>query len=494
MVRKIQENLRVIESSKTIFLLLVVLIAGAALPGAVFACDVTSVSFYLGRTQAIAESHNTSTVYIASGDSFWFHVHWGADTPDDQGFDLVIYDYSTSETLTTRSITSPTQRTYTGSTSLQTYSFVPHTIKAKVRRKPSGDWFRSSGRTLTVVEVDKLQYNDPDTGYTDISGTLYVHTGTTVTFKAIPNPSGASWPSGKPVWGGEASGTGSTKAVTFDTLSSSTSDYKTVWAECGNTVTANVIVYWFQGIPVPDIIFDGRTYDEYGVEETVFLAHTTYPGGITGLPLEWKVHNGVGSVSVSTYDAEAIPGDVDLKLEITSGPSKGRYVLYGKTVVAPANRFIRHRTETGIWHRKGQHSVVFRGESFLDPKNVSFTNIQRREGASTPAVGTGLFAPANGYIHTAGSWFTPSNPNITTGCYVTYDTTGFNFGLGGVLGENGTFSGYFIDYEYKGDDGVVRNMGNIESAKTVEAAGDSKAKKGSVGWVTAHLNDNDSNY
>ncbi|MCH7559172.1 MAG: hypothetical protein IIB56_17205, partial [Planctomycetes bacterium] len=116
MVRKIQENLRVIESSKTIFLLLVVLIAGAALPGAVFACDVTSVSFYLGRTQAIAESHNTSTVYIASGDSFWFHVHWGADTPDDQGFDLVIYDYSTSETLTTRSITSPTQRTYTGST------------------------------------------------------------------------------------------------------------------------------------------------------------------------------------------------------------------------------------------------------------------------------------------------------------------------------------------------------------------------------------------
>jgi len=154
MVRKSQENLRVIESSKTIFLLLAVLIAGAALPGAVFACDVTSVTLYLGRTHFIAISHNTSTVYRSSGDSFWFHVHWSADTPDDQGFDLVIYDYTTSETLTTRSITSPTQRTYTGSTTLQTYSFVPHTIKAKMRRKPSGDWFWSSGRTLTVFKVD----------------------------------------------------------------------------------------------------------------------------------------------------------------------------------------------------------------------------------------------------------------------------------------------------------------------------------------------------
>jgi hypothetical protein len=46
-----------------------------------------------------------------------------------------------------------------------------------------------------------------------------------------------------------------------------------------------------------------------------------------------------------------------------------------------------------------------------------------------------------------------------------------------------------IDYEYKGDDGVVRKMGEIESTKKVEAGGNSKAKKGSVGWVSKHLND-----
>ncbi len=177
-----------------------------------------------------------------------------------------------------------------------------------------------------------------------------------------------------------------------------------------------------------------------------------------------------------------------------SGPSKGHGKDYGKMVVAPTNRFIRHRTLTGVYHRQGHHSVQFKGESFLDPKDVAFTNIQRREGASTAAAGTGVFASLNGYIHPVGSWFTPSDPNIATGCYVVADTTGFDLGAGGILGESGTFSGYYIDYEYKGDDAVIRNMGNIESAKTVDTGGDSKAKKGSVGWVSAHLNDPDSNF
>ena len=70
----------------------------------------------------------------------------------------------------------------------------------------------STTKTVIVVQVDKIQYSDPINGYTDVSGTLYVHAGTAVTFKAIPFPSDASWPSGKPVWGGTAgaSGSGST--------------------------------------------------------------------------------------------------------------------------------------------------------------------------------------------------------------------------------------------------------------------------------------------
>ncbi len=117
------------------------------------------------------------------------------------------------------------------------------------------DSSQSDQVTVTVVKVDKLQYNDPTSGWTDVTGTLYVHKGGSIEFKAIKSPADASWPSGKPVWGGTsgASGTGETKNVTFNTISSNSTDYKTVTAECGNTVTANVIVC---EVEMTDIQFD----------------------------------------------------------------------------------------------------------------------------------------------------------------------------------------------------------------------------------------------
>lgn len=356
---------------------------------------------------------------------------------------------------------------------------------------------------VNVVKVDKVQYEEPGGAWNDISGTLYVLKGSSVTFKAVPDPV-VSWPSGKPVWGGTsgASGSDETKVVTFNTLSSTTTDYKTLTTICGNTNTVNIVVYELTGVLTPDDNFTGRSLDDYGVEETVTLSHKTTPVGITGLPLKWKKFSGKGTVTVSSYDAEAIPGSVTLRMELTSGPNKGDVKDYGtgkvkdyvKTVVAPVNRFIRHATLTGAWHIQGQHSVKFKGQSYLDPKDVSFTNIKRREGASTAATGTGLFLFANGYVHPIGAWFTPANPNITTGCYVVSDTTGFGLGAGGVLGDSGLMSNYSIDYEYKGDDGVTRKMGAIDSSKKVEIGGDSKAKKGSVGWVSKHFGDANSTF
>jgi hypothetical protein len=70
--------------------------------------------------------------------------------------------------------------------------------------------------------------------------------GHSVSFQAVPTPNGSGWPAGWPVWSGSsgASGTGPTCSVTFSTLSSSTSNYYTVTATCGNTyATVNVIVY-----------------------------------------------------------------------------------------------------------------------------------------------------------------------------------------------------------------------------------------------------------
>jgi len=95
-------------------------------------------------------------------------------------------------------------------------------------------------------KIDELQYNAPDSGYTEVTDTLYVYKGESISFKAIPDSCKDPFPNDKPVWSvswnptGEW--TGDTKEFTFDTVSSSPTDYKTVTVECGNTKTANVIV------------------------------------------------------------------------------------------------------------------------------------------------------------------------------------------------------------------------------------------------------------
>jgi len=98
-----------------------------------------------------------------------------------------------------------------------------------------------------VVKIaSPLQYESSPNTFVDAPDPMYVAKGSTVTFKANPSPLGADWPSdpsvaspAKPVWGGTsgASGTGETKAVTFNTVNS-----YSVTAECGNTETANVTV------------------------------------------------------------------------------------------------------------------------------------------------------------------------------------------------------------------------------------------------------------
>jgi hypothetical protein len=103
-------------------------------------------------------------------------------------------------------------------------------------------------QTIRVVKVGGVQNSKPGTGYVNVPDPLYVAKGTTVTFKAIPSPSNPVWPPDTPQWSGSsgASGTGCTKDVAFNTVSYSSTDYKTVTVACGNSVTVNVIVYDIQ--------------------------------------------------------------------------------------------------------------------------------------------------------------------------------------------------------------------------------------------------------
>jgi len=84
----------------------------------------------------------------------------------------------------------------------------------------------SPDANLTVVALDEMEYSLDGETWTEVDGTIYVIQGTTVQFRVSKQPAAADWPTGKPEWSGTsgASGTGATKSVTFNTLSTTTTD------------------------------------------------------------------------------------------------------------------------------------------------------------------------------------------------------------------------------------------------------------------------------
>ena len=287
-------------------------------------------------------------------------------------------------------------------------------------------------RTVYSVGVDTLTWNDEGQWVvTYEEDPLYVLKDTPVQFRAFKTPYQASnWPSGKPVWGGSAgaSGTGETKTVTFSTKSNSLTDYKTVTVECGNVKTVKVVVYTLEGILWPDSQFAGRSQTDYGIEETVSLGYSTNPSAVgtdIGLPLEWIKTSGVGYVPPSAwwYDAKEVDGNVTLKLRLTSGPSKGLGPLYSRTVWKPCSPYMTRPHPTIVRHTQWFASAGIELWYWLNPSNVSFSNLRFKEGSCSPTNVTGYFEccepmqsqvyPNGAIIRDHPAWADPGHAIIT---------------------------------------------------------------------------------
>lgn len=354
----------------------------------------------------------------------------------------------------------------------------------------------------TVAKVDKIQYwHGISSQWVDITGTIYVIQNDYVTFKAIPNPLGFTWPTDRPVWGGTsgASGTGETTTVGFNTLSSSSTDYMTVTAECGNTVNVNVIVSDFEGTLVPSDNFAGRSQTDYGLEEIVALGCNITPGGLTASQiggLRWSEGLGKGSLSNITnngtadYDAGAYPGTANLQLTVQSGPSQGAFKYYARTLVAPSDDYMIQKPGSGIRHTRYTCSAGFLGWSYLEPKDVSFENLYRREGTCT-GTGTGYYANLNGIVHPTGSWWSISSGNSSTGCRVLVDDEVYS--EKGPPYSNGQFD-WPIPREYKADDGVAHAFTIANHNQVADPTGKCTIQKKGAGPFSKNANDPTSNW
>jgi hypothetical protein len=350
--------------------------------------------------------------------------------------------------------------------------------------------------TVSGAHVGSIQYQG-SSGYVNISGTLYVLKGSSVTFKALPNPANAQFSSGKPVWSGSsgASGSGQTTSVTFNTTSSSASDFKTVIATSGNAVTANVVVFELTPQLTPNDNFTGRSLEKFGIHERITLGFSLNPTGLSASQIggiRWQQNSGSGNLAdalddgTGRYDVADSPGSAALQLKILNGPSKDQGPTKNVTVVAPSGGYM---TGSDTWHVQFYWSVGFCGTIYILPKDVSFLNLQFKED-EIGATATGWLTFLNGVGHSPGGSSAITSGNINTGAYVyrpdqvrtgAYGGPGTSYAAGNVSWE--------IPWNYAVEGGAWHLFATATQAATSTSTGKATISKAGSGSFSKEAND-----
>jgi len=294
---------------------------------------------------------------------------------------------------------------------------------------------------ITVVTISDIQYNDPDNGWVSIPSDFVAMDGTTSPVRAIPSPSDASFPSGQPVWGGIASGSGTTATATFSTDSTNAGD-ETITATLGsatsqaatsahmastNTASSNTLqvsdeATTFQLTPnlLPAVTFPNRSVTSFGVGERVTLDFNVMPVGTPMPETVWSIQNspspgGAGHAAGQLLDNGAVgergdfwagttPGSYfTFKLSVTSGPSMGKSVSSSQiTIVAPSSQTTENRDPNySDYHANRVDSTSHQGDAsagFLAiisilPGTVSFTQTQFGEMNCNASSASGCLTP-----------------------------------------------------------------------------------------------------
>jgi hypothetical protein len=402
--------------------------SNGASPDPVAVGDTVNVPF----SASSGQPQTTQEIHIKDGPHYaWTYTLYEGDQSHSS-------DSTTSSMTVTNAYGSPGYTTVTGT------CLVTHTMTDDSTCTGSD----SDTAQVTTVGVEKLQYENGDAGYVDVSGTIYVVKDTGVHFKAIKTPPDASWPAGKPIWTG-ASGSGETGTLAASTPSADLNSPTNVKADCGTTsATANVIICELIPKKTPYEPFLGRSYERFGVSESIGLDFETDPAGVTAAQLgglRWTQYlppGGNGTLTPSpNFDGTAIydcPDRVDnaggtnvtLKLEVMSGPSNEKSTTCPFSVVRPTAALFYKVEE---YHVYGSASTGFSANVYARPSDVSFAECLFAEDPP-PAAQTW---PAGASLAIKNDWMAVKFPNddyhqpgapalfgqgdATSGCHVMLD-------------------------------------------------------------------------
>lgn len=221
-----------------------------------------------------------------------------------------------------------------------------------------------------------------------------------------------------------------------------------------------------------------RARTKIGVAEKVTL--TVSPAG----SYNWSVSGGGTLSSTSGSSVVFTAGDRASTSVVTAanGPCSCTITF---TVVEPSDAY-QVQFDGTLHEATGTTSGGFMGTTYLEPKDVSFENIEINEG-TCPATATGIRAPSNGNIHPEwSSWATVGGGSDATGSVVqgpNHDPScvyfDFIFTNVGSLRGVGTFE-WRIPWRFRVNGGSDKAFTTLVHHADYDAAGKVTMSKGGV--------------
>ena len=196
----------------------------------------------------------------------------------------------------------------------------------------------------------------------------------------------------------------------------------------------------FTTVVTPADNFGGRSLVRFGVGEVLTLSFATAPATQTAASfggLTWVLVKGTGTLvnnpgnsGIATFTCDDVAGYITLELRTCAVPAIAK-LTKSFQVVAPTDARMARVPGSGTFHRQNTGSAGFHGEIFFEPRDVSFRNLEFREGSApfeaTGSMNTILSAGKNdiaGIRHPLmGTWLPLLGGNIATGSKVNgFDT------------------------------------------------------------------------
>ena len=229
-----------------------------------------------------------------------------------------------------------------------------------------------------------------------------------------------------------------------------------------------------------------RTRKKHGVGEKDSLTLA----GASGSQVTWSL-SGPGTLSGTSGNPVTFTAHERASGASVTATYKGKTFSASFTVVEPSGVIIEQEQGTGIWHIQGIPSCGFKGRPYIQPDDVSFENIQIREG-EVNAVCSGYFLYENGFPHPVGPWAPVGSVTAGKGSKV----QGIDTIQGGsdnhIPYEDGLFT-WTIPWYFKVGTGSEKQFENVDQVKTIDATGKLNISKDGT-TKSAELNDPTSNY